>query len=555
MYDDDFNSKNTGLDDVEQTPPKTLRVGKYELLSELGSGGMATVYLARLQREAGFERLVAVKRIHEHMSKEEKFRTMFLDEARIAARVQHPNVIQVTDFGVEEDAPYLVMEYINGENFAGVLRTCWKRGKPFPIPVAVRIVACACEGLHHAHDLKNAEGTPLDLVHRDVSPHNLMISYEGIVKLTDFGIAKAVDRVGLSRSGSLKGKITYMSPEQVLAQPLDRRSDVFALGTILFESTLGRRLFRAESEFETLQRIISAQVPFPTSIDPGYPKQLEAVIMRALAASPDDRYQTAREMQQDLEKYLAKTGKPVGTVEIGEVMEKLFASRRKAREKMLASILKNEQVGELKPMRTDTSTSVTLPGPILTTHSRGRSKLSWYFAAGGVLLVALGVSLGWFMASTRTPTEDQRLEGSDRPTVAGSDNRATVGPSPMGPDSGYAPRHAADGATADAGRNEVDARPSSAEASGDANPTPDKRRGNGRRENTGPPGRVNIIANPWCEVFLGSKRLGRTPIVGVSVPSGRQVLTFYPRGKRPGVRRPVSVRAGQTTPVSVNLTE
>ena len=540
MREDDSISTNIGLDDAEQTPPGKNRVGRYDLLSELGSGGMATVYLARLQGEAGFERLVAVKQIHEHMVKEAKFRIMFLDEARIAARLQHPNVIQVTDFGVEKNVPYLVMEYVNGENFASVLRACWKRGKPFPIPVAVRIVANACEGLHHAHELKTSDGTHLELVHRDVSPHNVMISYEGVVKLTDFGIAKAVDRIGLSRSGSLKGKITYMSPEQVLAQPLDRRSDVFALGTILFEATLGRRLFRAESEFETLQRIISAQVPFPTSIEPGYPAALEKVIMRALAANPDDRYENAREMQKELEQFLAKTGKPVGTVEISEVMESLFSTQRQDREKMLAALLSRDQIGELKSMRSDTSTSVTLPDPVVSLRPRKRGRLLWLVAVGCVLLVALGVSLGFLLASNQHETQETGVVAAEAPAEPAEVDRAASEPSLSG---------ISDGAPTSPDSD------SDAEPDLEASPTPGDGQAESPRERVAPPGRVNIIANPWCEVYLGSRRLGRTPIAGISLPSGNQVLTLYPRGERPAVRRRVRVRPGQTTPVSVDLTD
>lgn len=318
-----------------------LRLGRYEVFYRLGTGGMASVYLGRLRGQGGFERLVAIKRIHEHLAFDPSFLSMFLDEARLVARLSHPNIVQVTDMSEEAEHPFLVMEYVDGETLSSVLTAYRRARRAFPVEAGARIVAQALEGLHQAHELKGRAGDLLGLVHRDISPQNIMVSYDGHVKLTDFGIVKAIGQSTQTRTGYIKGKTAYLSPEQALTQPVDRRSDIFAMGIVLYEATTGYRLFREESEFKTLQRITTGDVPHPTTLIGGYPPALEAVVLKALQIQPQDRFQNAREMQAALEKIIIKLGRPVGAVEIAELLRPVFADRIYSKRKLLEKIVED----------------------------------------------------------------------------------------------------------------------------------------------------------------------------------------------------------------------
>jgi len=212
------------------------RLGRFELLMEISHGGMATLYLARMSGPQSFEKLVAVKRIHDHLAKERQFVEMFFDEARIAARIEHPNVASIFDLGEMDGIFYLAMEYVHGENLKDVIRESIRQHIAIPWTIIVTIVAEAARGLHAAHELKNSEGRLLGVVHRDVSPQNIVVSYDGHVKVIDFGVAYAAERVTHTEEGSVKGKLAYMSPEQVAGEPVDRRSDIFSLGIVLHEA-------------------------------------------------------------------------------------------------------------------------------------------------------------------------------------------------------------------------------------------------------------------------------------------------------------------------------
>src|SRR5688500_2262135 len=236
---------------LDESPPERVegerQFGRYRLCFELASGGMGTVYLARAEGPSGFEKLVALKRIHEHLAKDPRFVAMFLDEARLAARIHHPNVCSVIDFGTVEDSYYLTMPFVEGESFHRLLRSLAKRGDPGASRsfwyIAARIVAEACEGLHAAHELRDDVGEPLEVVHRDVSPQNLLIGYYGGVRVLDFGVASARHRLYSTATGEVKGKFAYIAPEQIEGQPVDRRADVWSLGVVLYECIALRRLF------------------------------------------------------------------------------------------------------------------------------------------------------------------------------------------------------------------------------------------------------------------------------------------------------------------------
>src|SRR5260370_14688033 len=278
--------------------------GKYELLSRLAAGGMAEIFHARTKSLEGFEKYLVIKKILKNRTSDPDFVRMFLDEARLAATLDHPNIIQIYDVGQIDGQYFIAMEYLRGHNLIEVVRTGAKLGhsKP-PLEHVISMITSACAGLHYAHEKRDFQGRPLEIVHRDVTPQNIVVSFDGAVKIVDFGIAKAATRQVDTMAGTLQGKIGYMSPEQCKGGNVDRRSDIFAVGIILFELTTGRRLDHERSDFETLQRIIEGPVPAPPELLPFYPAFLNAIVVRCLQKDPHDRYQTARELHSDLDAF------------------------------------------------------------------------------------------------------------------------------------------------------------------------------------------------------------------------------------------------------------
>ncbi|MBM4356772.1 MAG: protein kinase [Deltaproteobacteria bacterium] len=315
--------------------PQTFFVGRYRVVDEIGNGGMASVHLARVDGPGGFQKWVAIKRIHPHLVEDDQFVDMFLDEARIAAGINHANVAQVFDLGKDDNTYWIAMEYLHGEPLREVMRRVEDHGATVPFHIAARICADAAEGLHGAHELRGRNGQLLNLVHRDVTPHNLFVTYDGYTKVVDFGIAKVVDRLASTRAGTLKGKLAYMSPEQVRGQEIDRRTDIFALGVVLWELTTNRRLFRMETDLDTLEKVQACVVPLPSTIVPGYPAELEQVVMRALAQRREDRFQTAREFSRALQASLMRQGLFVAPEDVGDYLKQMFADRLNKRERYL----------------------------------------------------------------------------------------------------------------------------------------------------------------------------------------------------------------------------
>src|SRR5262245_50108189 len=279
------------------------RLGKYDLIRQIAVGGMAELYLARTMGIEGFEKLVVVKRILPEYVANASFVAMFLNEARLAATLHHPNIAQVYDIGVDEGDYFFSMEYVHGEDLGRMVAVANNIGVPISLDVALTLVAGLCAGLHYAHDKAGPDGKPLNVVHRDVSPSNVLVSYDGAVKLVDFGIARAGSNPSTTRGG-LKGKIAYMSPEQCRGKvALDRRSDAFSIGTIRHELTTGRLPFPDETEYGILNQIVNRDAEAPSKVVAGFPPALDAIVMRALARNTDKRYSTALEMQKDIEDF------------------------------------------------------------------------------------------------------------------------------------------------------------------------------------------------------------------------------------------------------------
>ncbi len=287
------------------------RFGRYETIRTIASGGMATVHLARAVGAGGFERLVAIKVMHPHIAAEPDFVAMFLDEARLAARVRHPNVVPTID--VHEDPLFLVMDYIEGPSLHTVLRELRRRQRRVPIDVALRVFLDVLAGLHAAHDLTGPDGEPLNLVHRDVSPHNMLLGVDGIARITDFGVARAESRLSSTRGNQVKGKLAYMAPEQVRSEPVDRRTDVYAAAVVLFELLTGAPLFRAENDAALIATVVAGAKLTPRQADPAIPAGIDAVTMQALSLAPADRFATAADFADALEDAARADGQAIAT--------------------------------------------------------------------------------------------------------------------------------------------------------------------------------------------------------------------------------------------------
>jgi serine/threonine protein kinase len=312
---------------AEYLAPGT-RLGKYELVRLLAAGGMAEIHLAHESGMEGFEKLVVLKRILPHLSADADFVRMFLREARLAATLHHPNIVEMFDFGQEDGSYFMVMEYVRGRDLGEVVRTAARAGRGLALADALAIVVGVAQGLHHAHEQCAPDGNPLGIVHRDISPSNVLITFDGCIKVCDFGIAKAVASRGKTGAGTergiVRGKIEYMSPEQCRNEPLDRRSDIFAIGILLYELTTGQRLFRGQSDYEILHQIVSADIPPPTSIRPEYPPALERVVMRALHRDAAERQATALELQNEIEELARQHGLELSSAALGRYMCELF---------------------------------------------------------------------------------------------------------------------------------------------------------------------------------------------------------------------------------------
>ncbi|NOY90962.1 MAG: protein kinase [Deltaproteobacteria bacterium] len=297
---------------------------------------MAEILLARRVGPGGFERAVVIKRILPHLANLTEFVDMFLDEGRIAARIGHPNVSQVFALHQEDDELFQVMEYLEGESAAGVNRRLRSLNESLDYALAAHIVAEACAGLHAAHELNGPDGDSLELVHRDVSPENLFVGYDGTVKVLDFGIAKAANRLTKTDAGLIKGKFAYMSPEQTKGKALDRRSDIFSLGIVLYELSTQRSLFRRGNQPATLQAVNDDPVLPPSVFDPEYPRSLEAICLKALQRDPDERFSTAREMQRAILEILpALQGPTLFAESLAKLMNELFPDRISEKQEMM----------------------------------------------------------------------------------------------------------------------------------------------------------------------------------------------------------------------------
>jgi serine/threonine-protein kinase len=301
---------------------------RYRVVERLASGGMAEVFLAESAGIEGFKKQVAIKRVLPALSEKKRFIAMFLDEARLSAHLSHSNVAHVFDIGKGDNAYFIVMEYVDGADLKAIIEWMKNKGRPIPIEAAVYISAKICEGLTYAHELKSGDGKPLKIVHRDMSPPNVLITKYGEIKIVDFGLAKATSQLEKSEAGIIKGKFSYLSPEAAQGHEVDHRADIFAVGIILWEMLSGRRLFLGDTDFQTVSLVQRADVAPLSSINKAVPSSLEKILARALTRERDSRYATARELGRDLWEFLYKYGRSVSAFEIAELVRGAMTMRK-----------------------------------------------------------------------------------------------------------------------------------------------------------------------------------------------------------------------------------
>jgi serine/threonine-protein kinase len=302
-------------------------LGKHRLLAELGHGGMAEVFLAVICGPAGFNKLLVIKQIRPQLAEDPELLGMFLDEARLAARLNHRNVVQTNEVGQQNGRYFIAMEYLEGQPLNRVLHRFQKVGG-LPLGLHLRVVSEVLAGLHHAHEVTDYDGTPLGVVHRDITPHNIFITYDGQVKVVDFGIAKALSSTSETRTGVLKGKVAYMAPEQARGEQVDRRADLFSVGVILWEAATGKRLWKGVPDLTILQRLLKGEIPTPRSVNPAVPEPLEAIILKCLARDRDERYATALDLQAELDAHLDAQEERGSARDLGKLISKQFDADR-----------------------------------------------------------------------------------------------------------------------------------------------------------------------------------------------------------------------------------
>ena len=418
------------------------RLGRYVLFEELARGGMATVHPGRLRGPVGFSKTVAIKKMHPNFALDPRSLAMFLDEARVAGRINHPNVVVVFDVIAELGEAYLVMEYVDGEPLAALSRTLREQGKRIPVPIAAHVVRNALYGLHAAHEATDEQGQPLELVHRDVSPQNILVGTDGVGRVLDFGIAKAVGRLQSSENGQLKGKVAYMAPEQLLGQHVDRRADVFAAGVVLWEALAGKRLFAAASSAASLYQVLEARIPLLSEFVQDLPPALAESVARATCKDPRGRYGTALEFAREIENCVPLIPERVVGQWVQDVSGERLESRR-ARFRAIEALPLDPDTsgGTIVTQSTMTASSVrvreraqaddiTLPdGAEEVTHadqpitlSTGNERVQRRAWALAVLTMGVAATAGGWWYSTRS----LRLVVEDKPQRAATDQRPAV---------------------------------------------------------------------------------------------------------------------------------
>jgi serine/threonine-protein kinase len=533
-------------------PNNQRRLGRYRLLYRFATGGMASLYLAQLAGTDSFKKTVAIKVMHGHLSSDPEFVMMFIDEARLASRIVHPNVVQILELGRVETSHFIAMEYVEGESVLELMR----RLRP-PCPLAARVVAEAAAGLHAAHELCDVEGRHLQVVHRDISPDNILLGYGGAVKVTDFGVARARDSLHFTSAGTLKGKFSYMAPEQLDGEPIDHRADIFSLGVVLYELTVGRRLFKREADADTLKAVERCEVPAPSRVVRHYPRALEKVVLAALERDPARRPASMRELQEALERYLLRTGELVTPAAVGRFISSVFTERVEQKRQMRRRFEEREESvvpdmdlpGDSSARLPAITVSIVVEGGGGGRMSPALSALAW---APGRIRIAAGWL--WSMLTRRRPASlVVLLTALVVGAVLASGYWLALRAPPL---QVQIPVPVPVRVTATHRREPAlrRARPAAAPVPATTRPAPEAQAGPVKLRKARPAGRdsggrarcrLQLSSTPRAHVFLGRRYLGRTPL-RARVPAGRLALRLIDRrlGLR-AVRRLVARRSRQ----------
>jgi serine/threonine protein kinase len=388
------------MDQTEKEMSVVQQFGGYMFLKKFAVGGMAELYKAKKSGEKGFEKMFAVKKILPHLAMNDEFIGMLIDEAKVAALLDHPNIVRIYDLGKVEDSYCIVMEYVRGRDLRKVLNRAAKLNMPIPTAEACLIAASVLAGLSAAHT-KKFKGKELDIVHRDISPQNILVSFDGEVKIADFGIAKAANQSTETKAGVLKGKVSYMSPEQARGLPLDRRSDIFSAGVILYEMLTGQKLFQGESDMVTIKKVWAARVDqLPSSLNPAVPKGLDDILQKALFRNPAGRYQTAAEMERELHRLMRAEGYTADSYSLGGYVSGMFKTEYEAEliddEELFEACSPEEIIAGnvINDGPTHAAAMTEPPAPVSKVLQSGRYKTpGWVYGAVAVLLLLIAVQL------------------------------------------------------------------------------------------------------------------------------------------------------------------
>jgi serine/threonine-protein kinase len=577
--------------------------GKYQPFATLGRGGMADVFLTVARGPMGFNKLAVVKRLRQALAEEIGFRTMFLDEARLAARLNHPNVVHTYEVGEHNGAYFIAMEYLEGQPLNKIIKEASKRREAIPQAICARVVADALSGLHFAHELRDYDGRPLTVIHRDVSPHNIFVTYDGHTKMVDFGIAKAALSSQETEVGVLKGKVAYMSPEQAAAGPIDCRADIFPMGIVLWEMLTGKRLMSGETAAQTLHRLMNMDIPRVSSVIRDVDPMLDEIVATSLQKDANMRYQTAAQMRDALESFIVRTGRPARQDDVSGMMTRLFGRVRdevqRQVQRHMSTITSANSTEELRHLNAEALRGMGQSGANSTAGlmklgansgsgsgivsnyppamDPGASMGSQQTGAGGgksaaivllaagffVLALAAGAFVLWKM---RTP-------------IAGNGGDTTAIPSnlPVMPIPGTAPSAATTDtsvALASPSNSTGQARPPGTGApQPTVRPVTTSGRNNTHPQQPTPPqqpsapatqpaqptsaptddqGYLTMVTYPWTRVTIAGKTL-TTPFSKVALPPGNYTAVL--ENPDQGIRQtmPITIKAGDTTTKNLSL--
>jgi serine/threonine-protein kinase len=560
-------------------------LGGFRLAREIACGGMATVYLAHRVQHAGIGQAAAIKVIHPHLARDRDFVDMFLDEARIVSCINHPNVCRVLDFGHAEGTYYLAMEYVMGETWSEVITRLKQapEAEDMIAPVLAQVLAQACEGLHAAHEACDAQGNPLHIVHRDISPQNIIVGYDGSVRVLDFGIASAAEKLHTTRNGTIKGRFAYMAPEQMRGMPVDRRADLWSLGVVLWEGLGRKRLFKRETEAETVLAVTHDPLPTLSDCAHSVPGALQRITARALERERDARFSTARELGLELSRFATKSLLPVGMPEVSMWMHRLFAERIDVKRALLREAARAAEAQSSapsarpthgarraperepsqtvqKPMVFDLPTEDGVVPSISAVRGVSRRTHSWTWLSI-TLALAITLALVTLTALLLAPDQDETAQHvAVRTTIDEPSRRGSV-PTPSdshagaGAPNANVPEHEAAHEEGEATPAPDEAPPTAAQAADEpeASTPPDEPQPRAATRQPVRAGTVSI-ATPggWAEVYLGARKLGTTP-AQLKLPAGVRILRLRPFGRGPEITRRISVEPGKPTRLKIPL--